>query len=91
MCRNEWIFQYCVYVHAKRKFIECLCPFMFHVMHEYNTILVIILKVTNISGAQQEGVEGFFKGIGKGLMGLIIKPNGGVLDSIAMTTDGIKR
>lgn len=44
-----------------------------------------------ISGAQQEGVEGFFKGVGKGLMGLMTKPAGGVLDCIAMALDGIKR
>jgi vacuolar protein sorting-associated protein 13A/C len=43
------------------------------------------------SGAQQEGVEGFFKGVGKGLMGLMTKPAGGVLDCIAMALDGIKR
>jgi vacuolar protein sorting-associated protein 13A/C len=45
----------------------------------------------NISGAQQEGVEGFFKGVGKGLMGLMTKPAGGVLDCIAMALDGIRR
>jgi vacuolar protein sorting-associated protein 13A/C len=44
-----------------------------------------------ILGAQQDGVEGFFKGIGKGLMGLMTKPAGGVLDAIAMALDGIKR
>ncbi|CAG2062461.1 unnamed protein product [Timema podura] len=42
-------------------------------------------------GAHQEGVEGFFKGVGKGLMGLMTKPTGGVLDCIAMALDGIKR
>jgi vacuolar protein sorting-associated protein 13A/C len=36
-------------------------------------------------------VEGFFKGVGKGLMGLMTKPAGGVLDCIAMALDGIKR
>jgi hypothetical protein len=36
-------------------------------------------------------VEGFFKGVGKGLMGLMIKPAGGVLDCISMAMDGIKR
>ncbi|XP_068086254.1 intermembrane lipid transfer protein VPS13A [Anabrus simplex] len=43
------------------------------------------------TGAHQEGVEGFFKGVGKGLLGLITKPTGGVLDSIAMAFDGIRR
>jgi vacuolar protein sorting-associated protein 13A/C len=52
---------------------------------------VIAYCICETSGAQQEGVEGFFKGVGKGLMGLIIKPAGGVLDCISMALDGIKR
>jgi vacuolar protein sorting-associated protein 13A/C len=52
---------------------------------------VIAQCIYDISGAQQEGVEGFFKGVGKGLMGLMTKPAGGVLDCIAMAMDGIKR
>jgi vacuolar protein sorting-associated protein 13A/C len=52
---------------------------------------VIACCIRDTSGAQQEGVEGFFKGVGKGLMGLMTKPAGGVLDCIAMALDGIKR
>ncbi|UYV63297.1 hypothetical protein LAZ67_2003685 [Cordylochernes scorpioides] len=54
---------------------------------------VVIKPITDkgIHGAQQEGVEGFFKGIGKGLMGLITKPAGGVMDMVSMATDGIRR
>ena len=43
------------------------------------------------TGAQEEGVEGFFKGIGKGLLGLITKPPGGTVDMVSMAFDGIRR
>lgn len=45
----------------------------------------------SVQGSQQEGVEGFFRGVGKGLMGLLTKPSGGVTDCISMASDGIKR
>ncbi|XP_052807431.1 intermembrane lipid transfer protein VPS13A-like isoform X2 [Mya arenaria] len=44
-----------------------------------------------IRGAQEEGVEGFFKGIGKGIMGLLTKPTGGVFDMVSMAFDGMQR
>ncbi|XP_046398302.1 vacuolar protein sorting-associated protein 13C-like isoform X1 [Ischnura elegans] len=44
-----------------------------------------------VTGAHQDGLEGFFKGVGKGLMGLITKPTGGVFDCISIACDGIKR
>lgn len=58
-----------------------------------NFVLQSVIACCNCdtAGAQHEGVEGFFKGIGKGLMGLMTKPAGGVLDCIAMALDGIKR
>lgn len=43
------------------------------------------------AGAQQDGVEGFFRGIGRGIMGLITKPALGVIDSVAMACDGVRR
>ncbi len=43
------------------------------------------------TGLQEEGVEGFFKGIGKGLMGLLTKPAGGAVDMVSMAFDGIRR
>lgn len=33
-----------------------------------------------ISGAKEEGVEGFFKGFGKGVVGLVTRPTAGVID-----------
>ena len=43
------------------------------------------------AGARSEGVEGFFKGIGKGLLGLLTRPTGGVVDMVSTTLDGIRR
>ena len=50
-----------------------------------------MLCTTSCPGAQSEGVEGFFKGIGKGLLGLLLRPTGGVIDMVSFTLDGIRR
>ncbi|XP_063887436.1 intermembrane lipid transfer protein VPS13A-like isoform X2 [Scylla paramamosain] len=47
--------------------------------------------VKPVAGAQQDGVEGFFRGIGRGIMGLITKPALGVIDSVAMACDAVRR
>ncbi|XP_021940255.1 vacuolar protein sorting-associated protein 13 isoform X3 [Zootermopsis nevadensis] len=44
-----------------------------------------------ISGAKQEGVEGFFKGVGKGVMGLVTRPTAGVIDFASGSFDAVKR
>ncbi|XP_066901628.1 intermembrane lipid transfer protein VPS13A isoform X3 [Halyomorpha halys] len=50
------------------------------------------LIIKHLTGIQQhDGLEAFFRSVGKGLMGLLTKPSGGVVDCIAMATDGIKR
>jgi vacuolar protein sorting-associated protein 13A/C len=49
----------------------------------------VILKP--ISGAKQEGVEGFFKGVGKGVMGLVTRPTAGVIDFASGSFDAVKR
>ncbi|XP_042202978.1 vacuolar protein sorting-associated protein 13C-like isoform X2 [Homarus americanus] len=51
----------------------------------------VVVKPIAVSGAQQDGVEGFFRGLGRGIMGLITKPTLGVIDSVAMACDGIRR
>ena len=33
-----------------------------------------------IEGAKEEGVGGFFKGVGKGVVGLVARPTGGFID-----------
>ncbi|KAL9969256.1 hypothetical protein ACROYT_G021452 [Oculina patagonica] len=47
--------------------------------------------VKPVEGARSEGVEGFFKGIGKGLLGLLTHPAGGVIDMVSFTLDGVRR
>jgi len=47
--------------------------------------------VKPVEGAGAEGVEGFFKGIGKGLFGLLVHPTGGVVDMVSFTLDGVRR
>ncbi|XP_044259687.1 vacuolar protein sorting-associated protein 13 isoform X2 [Tribolium madens] len=44
-----------------------------------------------ISGAKEEGVGGFFKGLGKGAMGLIARPTAGVVDFASGSLDAVKR
>lgn len=43
-----------------------------------------------IRGAERGGFEGFAKGVGKGLLGLIIKPGIGVTDLLTDTLTGVK-
>lgn len=42
-----------------------------------------------VEGAKQEGVGGFFKGIGKGAAGLVTKTVSGTIDIVAKTTEGL--
>uniref|UniRef100_A0A182VBQ3 Vacuolar protein sorting-associated protein 13 n=1 Tax=Anopheles merus TaxID=30066 RepID=A0A182VBQ3_ANOME len=44
-----------------------------------------------ISGAKEEGVEGFFKGLGKGAVGLVARPIAGVTDFASGSFDAVKR
>jgi vacuolar protein sorting-associated protein 13A/C len=43
------------------------------------------------SGAKEEGVGGFFKGLGKGAVGLIARPTAGVVDFASGSLDAVKR
>ncbi|KAI5632186.1 SHR-binding domain of vacuolar-sorting associated protein 13 domain-containing protein [Phthorimaea operculella] len=42
-------------------------------------------------GARDEGVEGFFKGLGRGAVGLVARPTAGVVDFAAGSLDAVKR
>lgn len=44
-----------------------------------------------ISGAKEEGVEGFFKGVGKGVVGLVTRPTAGVIDFASGSFNAVKR
>lgn len=41
-----------------------------------------------IEGAEQGGAGGFFKGVGKGLVGIVTKPVVGVFDFASTATQG---
>lgn len=44
-----------------------------------------------IAGAKEEGVEGFFKGFGKGVVGLVTRPTAGVIDFASGSLGAVKR
>ncbi|XP_038625358.1 vacuolar protein sorting-associated protein 13A isoform X2 [Tachyglossus aculeatus] len=44
-----------------------------------------------VKGAQKGGASGFFKGVGKGLVGAVARPTGGLIDMASSTFQGIKR
>uniref|UniRef100_A0A3Q4HB17 Vacuolar protein sorting 13 homolog A n=1 Tax=Neolamprologus brichardi TaxID=32507 RepID=A0A3Q4HB17_NEOBR len=48
-------------------------------------------SVCYYAGAQKEGAAGFFKGVGKGLVGAVARPTGGIIDMASSTFQGIKR
>ncbi|XP_034479091.1 vacuolar protein sorting-associated protein 13 isoform X2 [Drosophila innubila] len=44
-----------------------------------------------VSGAREQGVEGFFKGLGKGAIGLVARPTAGVVDFASGSFEAVKR
>lgn len=44
-----------------------------------------------ITGAKEQGVSGFFKGLGKGAIGLVARPATGLVDFTSDTFDAVKR
>ena len=44
-----------------------------------------------MEGARHEGAIGFFKGIGKGLLGIVVRPSVGIIDSVTGAIEGVKR
>ncbi|XP_011630655.2 LOW QUALITY PROTEIN: vacuolar protein sorting-associated protein 13 [Pogonomyrmex barbatus] len=44
-----------------------------------------------LSGAKEEGVEGFFKGFGKGVIGLVTRPTAGVVDFASGSFGAVRR
>jgi len=41
-------------------------------------------------GAKEAGAAGFFKGLGKGVVGVLARPAAGVVDFASSTLEGIK-
>jgi vacuolar protein sorting-associated protein 13A/C len=44
-----------------------------------------------VSGAKEGGASGFMKGLGKGFLGLVTRPTGGIVDFASTSLDLIKR
>ena len=42
------------------------------------------------AGAKSGGTAGFFKGLGKGVVGVVARPAGGLVDFASSTLEGIK-
>jgi hypothetical protein len=47
------------------------------------------LVMQPVKGAKEDGAKGFFKGFGKGIIGIATKPVAGVIDMASKTTEGI--
>lgn len=44
-----------------------------------------------VRGAKEGGVGGFFKGVGKGAIGLVARPAAGVVDFASGSFDAVKK
>ena len=44
-----------------------------------------------IEGAVSGGVSGFFEGLGKGLLGVVTKPTGGIFDFASQSLEGLRK
>lgn len=44
-----------------------------------------------LQGARSEGVEGFFRGLGRGAAGLVARPTAGIVDFASGSFDAVKR
>ena len=47
--------------------------------------------VVVLPGAKQEGVLGLAKGMGKGVVGLVMRPTGGLIDLASGSLDTVRR
>lgn len=59
------------------------------VMGVFDGVTGVVTKP--VQGARNEGVGGFFKGLGKGAVGLVARPTAGVVDFASGTFDSVKR
>ena len=44
-----------------------------------------------IEGVQEGGAGGFFKGVGRGVLGFVTKPIGGAFDMLSLAFTGVSR
>lgn len=59
------------------------------VMGVFDGVTGVVTKP--VQGARSEGVQGFFKGLGKGAVGLVARPTAGIVDFASGTFDSVKR
>lgn len=52
---------------------------------------VSVLTLRCCAGLQKEGAVGLLKGTGKGLVGLVVRPTGGLVDLASGTLDFVTR
>lgn len=64
---------------------------MFHKLIKFSLLIRLSKALSLFLGAQKEGAAGFFKGVGKGLVGAVARPTGGIIDMASSTFQGIKR
>ena len=61
------------------------------VFHVICLIALFIFLLTSLAvGAKEAGAAGFFKGLGKGVVGVLARPAGGLVDFASSTLEGIK-
>lgn len=51
----------------------------------FTNYCILIFQTEPVKGVQQEGFEGLVKGIGRGVVGVVVKPAVGVLDFASQT------
>lgn len=69
-----------------------MCFTTFVEQHNCSVLWIFInVIMCFFAGAQKEGAAGFFKGVGKGLVGAVARPTGGIIDMASSTFQGIKR
>jgi vacuolar protein sorting-associated protein 13A/C len=71
------------------KFCYLIEEFFVVVKGFFDSVTGVVTKP--ISGAKQGGAQGFVKGLGKGFLGLVTKPTGGVADFASTSLNLIKR
>lgn len=57
---------------------------------EHQSIPIYVSQEQPIKGAEKEGFGGFFKGIGKGIVGVVTKPVVGMFDMASNVSEGIR-
>ena len=67
---------------------KCEVIFIWSLLY-YLTLLCSYFSCLSV-GAKEAGAAGFFKGLGKGVVGVLARPAGGLVDFASSTLEGIK-